>query len=85
MNVHKWNLKGTEEEGKQLQFLVKTAMEEINQADDAVFNNKDGFYRSKEMDNEIGDAYLLDRDLNVFKPHCKSIKNISRKIEWRFD
>ena len=72
MNVHKWNVKRMEEEGKQIQFLVKTAMEEINQADDAVFKNKDGFYRRKDMDNEAGDAYLLDRDLNVFKPHCST-------------
>ena len=55
-------------------------MEEINQADDAVFKNKDGFYRSKEMDNEIGDAYLLDRDLNVFKPHCSTPIVKSEKV-----
>ncbi len=53
MDFYHWNVKGRENKNKMMTFIVKTVKKQVEQADDVVFKNKDGFFRRRDLDEDF--------------------------------
>ncbi|EFX80127.1 hypothetical protein DAPPUDRAFT_318731 [Daphnia pulex] len=53
MDFDHWNVKGREEKDKMTEYIFKTVKQQVEQADDAVFKNKDCFFRRRDLDEDF--------------------------------